>query len=379
MPVSLEDIILVKCWISEIRWGISEAQHGKAQPDGDFMQIEIIKTREHFNTLGNEWNQLLMHSASHVPFLRHEYLSTWWSTLGGGEWSHGDLCLVAARHTNGVLCGIAPLFFTKNLEGEAALMFLGSIEISDYLDVICRQENMEPFITAALDHLLEADVPDWQVLDLYNILEDSPTLPVLEAEAKRRGLEYNQEKNYHCPYISLPGDWETYLAGIDKKQRHEIRRKIRRAENADLPVRWYIVDEESSLENEIEAFLGLMAQDSDKQAFLTDAMRTQMDKAVRAAFREGWLQLAFLEVGGEKAAGYLNFDYRNHIWVYNSGIDYQFSAYSPGWVLLGYLLEWANQQQRQAFDFMRGDEDYKYRFGATDRFVVRAQVRRPLE
>jgi CelD/BcsL family acetyltransferase involved in cellulose biosynthesis len=48
-------------------------------------------------------------------------------------------------------------------------------------------------------------------------------------------------------------------------------------------------------------------------------------------------------------------------------------------VLLGYLLEWANQQQRQAFDFMRGDEDYKYRFGATDRFVVRAQVRRSLE
>lgn len=343
------------------------------------MQLEIISAREHFDALGKEWNQLLVHSASHVPFLRHEYLRAWWSTLGGGEWSHGDLCLVAARHPDGVLFGVAPLFFTINLDGEAALMFLGSIEISDYLDVICRREDVETFISAALDRLMEADVPDWHVLDLHNILEDSPTLLALEAAAKSRGLKYIQEKNYHCPYISLPGDWETYLAGIDKKQRHEIRRKIRRAESADLPVRWYIVDDESSLDDEIEAFFDLMVQDADKQAFLTDTMRAQMRRAVWAAFREKWLQLAFLEVGGEKAAGYLNFDYGNHIWVYNSGIDYQFGSYSPGWVLLGYLLQWANEQERQAFDFMRGNEDYKYRFGANDRFVVRAQVRRSLK
>jgi len=77
-----------------------------------------------------------------------------------------------------------------------------------------------------------------------------------------------------------------------------------------------------------------------------------------------------------KAAGYLNFDYGNHFWVYNSGLDYNFGYYSPGWVLLGYLLEWANVNKRQAFDFMRGDEDYKYRFGGVDRFVMRAQIRR---
>lgn len=340
------------------------------------MQLEIIKTKEHFDTLGSEWNQLLAHSASHVPFLRHEYLSTWWSTLGGGEWERGELNLVTARASDGELCAVAPLFYTRNLEGEAALMLLGSIEISDYLDVICRPEDLRSFVPALLDHLVADDQPAWQLLDLYNILEDSPTLTVLEEAARERGLRFTQEKLYHCPYIQLPGDWETYLSGIDKKQRHEIRRKIRKAESGDLPVRWYIVEDESSLESEIDSFLRLMAQDADKQAFLTDVMRTQMRKAVQAAFRENWLQLAFLEIGGEKAAGYLNFDYSNHIWVYNSGIDYQFGSYSPGWVLLGYLLQWANEQNREAFDFMRGDEDYKYRFGAIDRFVMRVQVRR---
>lgn len=343
------------------------------------MQLEVINSKEHFDTLGSEWNRLLEHSASHVPFLRHEYLSTWWSTLGGGEWERGELNLVIARQPDGELCGIAPLFFTQNLDWKDALMLLGSIEISDYLDLICRPQDLKPFVSALLDLLVAGGLPDWQVLDFYNILEDSPTLPILEQAARERGMEFAKQKLYHCPYIQLPGDWEEYLMGIDKKQRHEIRRKIRRVENADLPARWYIVEDESSLEGEIEAFLMLMAQDAEKQSFLTDVMRTQMIEAVKAAFREDWLQLSFLEIGGEKAAGYLNFDYGNHIWVYNSGINYDLGSYSPGWVLLGYLLQWANEHERDAFDFMRGDEDYKYRFGATDRFVVRAQVRRSLE
>lgn len=340
------------------------------------MQLDIVRTTEHFHALANEWNDLLGYSASHVPFLRHEYLSAWWDTLGGGEWKDGELVLAGWRNPQGVLCGIAPLFSTKNREGEAALMLLGSIEISDYLDMICRPEDLSPFLAELLPRLTESDMPAWKVLDFYNILESSPTLPALQSAAAQMGWEYSQQKLSHCPYILLPGDWETYLAGIDKKQRHEIRRKIRRAESADVPLRWYIVDDEMKLDSEIDAFLHLMAQDAEKQAFLTDVMRTQLRNAVQAAFRENWLQLAFLEINGEKAAGYLNFDYGNHIWVYNSGLDYKFSAYSPGWVLLGYLLQWANENGRQAFDFMRGDEDYKYRFGATDRFIVRAQIRR---
>lgn len=340
------------------------------------MHLDIIKSTVQFDALVNEWNHLLEHSASHVPFLRHEYLSAWWSTLGGGEWSQGELCLVTARGDDGSLVGVAPLFFTQNREGENALLFLGSIEISDYLDVICRLEDLPDFLSAVLLRLSEADVPDWQVLDLYNILEQSPTLSALPAAAEKFGWAYQQQRLQHCPYIPLPGDWETYLAGIDKKQRHEIRRKIRRVENADVPVRWYIVEDDETLDEEIDGFLHLMGQDEEKKAFLTDIMRTQMRSVVRAAFRENWLQLAFLEIDGKKAAGYLNFDYGNHIWVYNSGLDYEFSYYSPGWVLLGYLLEWANIHKRQAFDFMRGDEEYKYRFGAVDRFVMRAQVRR---
>ena len=339
------------------------------------MKIEIIRSLSELQALAGEWNKLLDNSASDVPFLRHEYISAWWQTLGGGEWPQGELHVAVGRDEAGSLLGVAPLFFTSNCDGLPGFMFLGSIEISDYLDFIAPAHTLPDFINALCTSLEQE--PNWQVVDLYNFLEGSPSLPLLEQEVERRGWRLERETLQHCPYIELPGDFEKYLAEqVEKKQRHEIRRKMRRAESAELPVRWYIVDNAELLEQETEGFLQLMASDPEKERFLTPAMRTQMKTSVQAGFLAGWVQLAFLEVNGEKAAGYLNFDYKNHIYVYNSGLNFAFRELSPGWVLLGYLLQWANDNKRRYFDFMRGDEEYKYRFGAIDRRIVRIKILR---
>ncbi len=351
------------------------------------MEFTLHRDFKDLDPLAAEWNALLAESVTHVPFLRHEYLRAWWETRGGGEWPDSELAVVVARQA-GRLAGVAPLFAAKNRDGHPALLLLGSIEISDYLDLIVRPADLSAFISGLLDFLgttgpaglsvpaPEADSKPWQVLDWHNLPAASPTLPVLKAEAEKCGWTFVQEQTYHAPSIPLAGDFETYLSGIDKKQRHEIRRKMRRAEESGRAVRWYSVSDAATLDAEVDAFLAMMAEEPDKAKFLTETMRRQMHLACRAAFEDGWLQLAFLEVDGQKAAGYLNFDYLNRIWVYNSGIDRRFLELSPGWVLLGHLLQWANENQRTEFDFMRGHEDYKYRFGGVDHFVVRAKVTR---
>jgi CelD/BcsL family acetyltransferase involved in cellulose biosynthesis len=339
------------------------------------MEFQVIRDEAEFDSLAEDWNRLLNQSASHVPFLRHEYMQIWWRNRGGGEWPQAELAIVVAREGDRLL-GIAPLFQTLNKEGQPALMLLGSVEVSDYLDVIAAPDDLPAFIDGLLDFLPGADLPAWQSLDWFNILEDSPTLAALERAATQHGWRYLAEKIYHCPFIPLPGDWEAYLLTVDKKQRHEIRRKVRRLETSGTAFRWYFVEDSSALEAEANAFMDLMAKDPEKAAFLTGFMRGQFMETIRCAFDEGCLRLAFLEIGGEKAAAYLSFDYLDRVWVYNSGLDRSLMDYSPGWVLLAYLLEWANTNRKTEFDFMRGDEDYKYRFGAKDRFVVRAQVHR---
>jgi CelD/BcsL family acetyltransferase involved in cellulose biosynthesis len=337
------------------------------------MEFTLLQTLPEFDALAAEWNALLAESITNVPFLRHEYLRAWWGTLGGGEWPRGELAIVAARQ-NGRLAGLAPLFLADGRDGRPTLRLLGGIEISDYLDLLARPDDLPAFVGGLLDFLARSDPPAWRALDWHNLPETSPTLPLLRAAAGQRGWGFTQENFRPAISAPLPGDFEAYLGGIDKKQRHEIRRKMRRIHEFGLAVRWYIVEEAAALDAEMEAFLALMANDPAKSAFLTGAMRAQMHAGARAAFQAGWLQLAFLTVNGVKAAGYLNFDYANRIWVYNSGIDYKYLELSPGWVLLGHLLEWANQNQRAEFDFMRGEEDYKYKFGGMQRFVARVQV-----
>lgn len=320
------------------------------------------------------WNELLGESITDVPFLRYEYLETWWGTRGGGEWPQAGLALISA-HQDGQLKGIAPLFHAER-QGHSALLLLGSIEISDYLDLLVRPEDLPAFLEGLLDYLCSPAVPAWSRLDWFNLPEDSPTLVQLEAQASKRGWQFTRDSFRPALYVPLPGDFETYLMGIDKKQRHEIRRKLRRAEESSQGVRWYIVDRETDLDAEIDALLALMANDHHKEEFLTEVMRSQLRASVHAAFQAGWLQLAFMEVDGKKAAGYLNFDYGGRIWVYNSGLDFEFRDLSPGWVLLSYLLQWANEHGRREFDFMRGDEEYKQRFGGVRRDVLRVQVTR---
>ena len=338
----------------------------------------ILNTNfESLQSLAPAWNDLVKKGVADVPFLRFEYLQTWWNTLGGGEWdSTAELAIITA-YENEQLIGIAPLFRAKNRDGETALLLLGSIEISDHLDLIVSPENHAEFVTGLLDWLHNSYPAEWKSLDWYNLPDCSPSLAALQLEATRAGWEYAESVYQPCPYIPLPGDFDQYLGSLDKKQRHEIRRKLRRAEESGRHVHWYIVDDPARLDSNLDAFIALMVQDPHKEAFLTPVMINQFKFSSREAFKAGYLQLAFLEVDGEKACAYLNFDYDNKIWVYNSGLDRRFMELSVGWVLLANLLKWANENKRIEFDFLRGEEEYKLRFGGHKRHVMRVKVTKP--
>lgn len=347
------------------------------------MKFELHRDAAVFTQLQDEWNALVEHCATQVLFLRAEYQAAWWAGRGGGEWPQAELLVVTARDEAGALVGVAPLFHAANRDGRPALLLVGSIEISDYLDFIVGRAAAAEFCTGLLARLTEADVPAWEVLDLYNVPATSPTRAALAQAAAQCGWAAGEQLLQPVPVIHLPGDWETYLTTmVEKKERQEIKRKIRRAEGGDDKVSWYVVTGDAAdgrnLTAEVDAFIEMMSHNREKAAFLTPAMRDQMRTLALAMGKAGWLRLAFLEVNGEKAAAYLLFDYANRLWIYNSALDPRFNALSPGWVLLGYLLYWAIENKRAAFDFLRGDEDYKFRFGAVAGKIYRVQVARAL-
>lgn len=341
------------------------------------ISLEIIRTEQAWETLSESWNKLLSQSGTDVPFLRHEFLFAWWQHRGGGEWAADDqLYVIVGRDAGRDLVGALPLFISKNHAGKPTLIGLGSVEIADFLDLLATPKHLDAFLDAALVHLTGPDAPPWASLELFNLPEDSPSLPALSAAAEKIGLSYAQERLQPAPNISLPETFNTYMESLDGRYRREMIRKMRNALRYFIPVTVTKVESADDLSAEMEDFFAMMREETEKDAFLSEEMAAQMQAIARAGFKNGWLDLRFMVVGREKAAGYFNFIYNNRVWVYNSAKAEKFASLSPGIALVGLLIEEAIEAGITDFDLMRGDEGYKYQLGGMDRWVVRATLSR---
>lgn len=331
--------------------------------------VEAHREASAFDTLEAEWTDLLAKSANDTFFLTPGFQRTWWRNIGEGE-----LLLLTAREDDDLL-GVAPLFVTSKTSEPITLQTVGCVDVSDYLDWATHRGREEGVLSAFLAFLAEPGGPSWDVIDLCNIHRDSPTLQILPGLAEAQGWSTQVEIQEVCPVVDLPGTWDDYLVILRKKDRHELRRKTRRAE-ATEGIDWFIVGPEHQLADEVESYLELMAKSSpDKAEFLTPAMRKFFHELCQLNFDAGWLQLSFLEAEGRRLASYVSFVYNNRVLVYNSGLDWEADpGFGAGIVLTGYLVNHAIEEGREAFDFMRGNERYKYRFGGQDVTVHRVEI-----
>jgi CelD/BcsL family acetyltransferase involved in cellulose biosynthesis len=336
------------------------------------MRIDSYQTLEVFATLKPEWNALLHRSATDTLFLTWEFQSTWWAHFGAGL----ELRVLTARGDDGRLAGIAPLYVERDQTGRGTLRLVGGLEVADYLDIIVTPEQARESIDAFVAALVASG--DWHTLDLRNIPAASPTRELVPAAAASSHLQFTTRIEAVCPLIPLGDSFEAYLASLDKKHRHEIRRKTRKAYD-EAEIRWHCVDATHDLDEAVAHFVDLHQRSkAGKDEFMTDAMIGFFRALARVSYDAGWLELAFIAVNGRQAATYFNFVYNDATLCYNSGYDPQaYAALSPGIVLLSHLIEHAITQRRKVFDFLQGNEIYKYRMGARDTHVYQLTLERP--
>jgi len=327
------------------------------------VKIEQYTTREGFTALQDEWNNLLERSATDTPFSSWQWHHHWWNAYHPGE-----LLILSIREDSGDLIGIGSFFVVEDEEGQRGLHFVGCEDVTDYLDVLIDRGQQEAVYAALADKLADMR-EEFDIIDLCNIPEESPTLSILAPALRDCGFQVATEVQDVCPIIELPQTFDEYIGSLDKRQRKDLQRKLRMAKGQADALNWYTVGEEHDLDAEIEKFLKLMASSHpEKAAFLEDEQHVTFFKSiVPAAADAGWLQLVFLEVSGEAVAAYVNFDYNNRIMVYNSGLNPdKATALSPGILLLAFTIGHAIEQGREVFDYLRGDEQYKYRMGGQD-------------
>ena len=329
------------------------------------MEVRAFRDRAAFAELEPVWNELLSRAPMNRVFYTWEWQYTWWNAYEPGElW-------ILACFDGAVVHGIAPLFISESERGRA-VQIIGCVDVTDYLDFIVDEAQMTDVYQAFTDYLRDhRDAYDQ--LDFCNVPFDSPTRLRLPELLESRGFNTVVEQQEVCPIIALPATWGSYLSSLHKKQRHEVRRKLRRIQGSEEAINWYIVNGQQDLDEEVSQFIRLMAaSDPEKARFLQDENNLSFFRAIVPLLQErGWLQLNFLTIGEARAAAYINFVYDNRVMVYNSGLAHEdFADLSPGIVLLAYNIRYAIEQGFAFYDFLRGDEPYKYRMGGRDTAVM---------
>ncbi|MBI2526882.1 MAG: GNAT family N-acetyltransferase [Candidatus Rokubacteria bacterium] len=325
------------------------------------MKVESLSGFDGLDAAG--WNALV--AASSLPSV---FLSWQWQTA----WAHaflGDraLQLFTVSEDSGALVGLLPLYE----EAAGPLMRLvGGVDVSDYLDLIAPAGREEEIWGALLEHRAPA-AGEW---DLHGIRAASPTLALLPVLAPPHGLGTRIEREERCPVLALPPTWEAYLARLSGKDRHELRRKMRRLE-AELPgTELRSVAGPDGWDDAMTEFLRLhRLSRAGKARFMDEAMERFFRDALRALAEAGWARLWFLDSGGAPIAAFLCLEYGGAVGLYNSGFDPTRARLAPGIVLLGHVIRDAIERGIAVFDFLRGEEAYKYAFGPVpaDLFTVR--------
>ena len=324
-----------------------------------------------FDVLEDAWERLVEQSAFPSPFITCAWHRVWWR-----HFHEGDLHIVG-WFDDDRLVGLAPLYISDG-SLHCCLRPVGGIEVADYLDIVAVAGREEEICTAFLDHLSSPDAPEWVEVELVNLPEMTPTHRLLPDLAQDRSWWAWCQIEDVCPIIPLPDSFDAYLQMLSKKQRHEVRRKLRRLQRFAITMRHHVVSEGEDLQAAMDVFVHLHRRSHpDKAAFMTAQMEGFFRDMVEMARARGWLHLSFLEVDGTPVATLLCFDYNGRRMVYNSGFDPDAAAeLSPGWNLVVMEIQDAIERGLRIFDFLQGDEEYKYRLGARSTHVYRIRLRK---
>ncbi|HEU4368392.1 MAG TPA: GNAT family N-acetyltransferase [Methylomirabilota bacterium] len=300
------------------------------------------------------WDALHAGSRLRSPFLGWTWQHEWVAVFGEGR----RLELRRVVDGTGRLVALLPLV-------EAApdrWLLAGGSDVSDYLDLLALRDREEEAWAA----LLGTRASDRAVWELHAVPAASPTVTVMPALAAAVGLTVQAPVEERCPVLDLPDCWDALLASLSGKHRHELTRKLRRFEREapDGRVAW--ASTPAAIEARLDDFLGLHRRSREGKAKFMDArMERFFRRAIPALAARGGARLAFLDLPAGPVASFVTLEWEGTVGLYNSGFQPERAALSPGLVLLAHVVRDAIERGRRRFDFLRGEERYKYEFGPT--------------
>ncbi|MFB0521582.1 MAG: GNAT family N-acetyltransferase [Desulfatiglandales bacterium] len=286
-------------------------------------------------------------------FVLPPWLEVWWREFAAKYGMY--LCAIKQR---GTIIGFAPLLL-KDKEA----WFMGSADVCDYLDFVISPGDERHFFNILLDDLRQKGITR---LYLKPLRPDSTVLTHLVSVANERGYKVSCKVEDVSVELDLPPTWEEYLGMLNQKQRHEVRRKLRRLREKGT-VHYRHIEDSEAVMDAIDLFLKFFRESKkDKEIFLTTKRESFFRSLAKAMAQIHLLRIGILELDTQPVAVVICFDYNNTVYLYNNGYDPQYSSLSVGLISKILCIKDSIETGREKFDFLKGAEEYKYRLGGKE-------------
>ena len=323
--------------------------------------MEYTITEESFSSLNSYWADPKHKLNWNTLFVLPGWLEVWWQVFG----SDFQLFLRAVRQEEKII-GIAPLL----VKGKTASI-IGSIDICDYVDFIIIPGMEKDFYHVLLNDLRQNGITQ---LDLRPVRPDSTAFANLVTLARHWKYEVLCYKEGISVELDLPATWDEYLALLTKKQRHEVKRKLRRLWEADN-VEYHCIKVNQEVKNRMDTFLKLFSlSQEDKANFMTPQMESFFRLLAETMAKLGLLRVGIIEVNELPAAMIMGFDYNNTMYLYNSAYDPNYNSLSVGLLCKVLCLKESIERAKKKWDFLKGGEHYKYQLGGREVTLYRCQI-----
>jgi CelD/BcsL family acetyltransferase involved in cellulose biosynthesis len=313
------------------------------------LTVASTTSLEDARALEPEWRTLAARAPDVTPFQYPEWILPWYET-----WAPDRVRVITVRNHDAELRAVVPTVM------QPSQLELAGSGVGDYLGPVLL-DSSEGIGSAIDDELSGFHLP----IRFNDVPADAAWV-----RAARGTGRWQVSSSSPSPVAALPETASAWHLSLPHGLRRNLKRYRERL-NDDASVRFETIAHEDDVPAVMRSLIELHTKRWHERGLPgvlgDDRVRRFHTTAAPLLARSGLVQLHALYAGREIIGVQYVLVRGARAFSYLAGFDPSWDAYSPGTLLMAYAIEQAIAAGCREFDFLRGREPYKYRWGAVDR------------
>jgi CelD/BcsL family acetyltransferase involved in cellulose biosynthesis len=340
------------------------------------MDVQLIDSAMELELLREDWQRLAGSNPLHSP----DWLIPWWEVYGGGN----RLCVLVVHDDGGKVVAIAPLYIDSERRTQT-LRCLGSGKVcTDYISIFADSQFAPAAHRAIAQFLIDAIIkkqdfrlPGTQFIEFEGATTDAAWLDDFRSAMESCDFLSQNRPLENSWFLPLPSDWDEYYRSLSSNWRRKARKADKRLQSGEVTVHCSTAATFSLAFDTFESLHQLRwGSVGDGGCFEDPRFGRFLRRASEQLLHRDRVRILWCELDGVPIAAHYQLLNEQTVFMYQTGIDPSHKKLEPGHVLMVASIRRAIAEGRTGFDYLRGDEPYKSKWGGQPipltkiRFVV---------